>query len=688
MSYTPVFQVPGICRVNSDYSLTQPFNFSQGRYAKGRYVDGNLYRFTAGFPEKIGGWVSFLNSGTAVGIIRALCPWLDYAKSVETAIGTESHLYTYTNSGLTDITPKVLLLVGSLTNPFTTVVNQSTVAVADASNKLVNGDWVYLNAATQVGGYTINGYYIVSSVVQGVGYNITMTFPATGSVSGGGGATSTAYPRYNLTNPFAMTNGSKTVTVTDTAHLAETGDYVTFSGASAYQGVTVNGQYQITVVDANTYTIQVSSAATGNGAAGGGTVSTVHNISLAGSQITTPIPYGTGNYGVGPFGYGYSYASINQPGWSLAAYGNLMLAAPIGGTIYIYDPQQGGVAYPMLNAPTGIRAIMVTPERFVVALGQTSNVQTIAWPDQSDYTNWTSTAVDTANSGRTLQGGTGMVGGIPVSPGLSLFWTDKCVFGLEYTGDNEVYNSPLLADNCGLLSLYAAAAEGGVAYWMSDKDFWTYNGSISSLPSDDIRDHVFNPKNNTSLNTTYVAKVRCGMNRQKREVWFFYPSQQSSEVDSYVIYHIDQQCFSVGMLSRTAWVDSQLTATPIAADATGAIYSHEVGTDANGAAMDSWIQTGPIDLTNGDVSLDVMGFLPDFERISGTVNLSLLTRYYPQDDDTVNGPYAIADDDSTPIIDARCDGRMVSAKFENNVIGGDWRLGLIRFDLKPAGARR
>src|ERR1700719_3451892 len=114
-----MYMVPGICKVDSNYSLGQPFNFVGGRYAKGRYAAGNLYRFTAGFPEKLGGWANFLNSGL-VGITRALRPWLDYQSKIEIGIGTESHLYTYVQGTLKDITPKNLLKVGTLTNPFTT----------------------------------------------------------------------------------------------------------------------------------------------------------------------------------------------------------------------------------------------------------------------------------------------------------------------------------------------------------------------------------------------------------------------------------------------------------------------------------------------------------------------------------------------------------------------------------------
>jgi hypothetical protein len=685
MTQTPMYMVPGICLVDSSYSLGQPFNFIEGRYAKGRWAAGNLYRFTAGFPEKLAGWQSFINSGT-VGIIRAMRPWLDFSKNIEIGIGTESHLYAYVSGTLKDITPKNLIDSGGLTNPFTTTSGQALIAVADTGNKLVNGDWIYLLASAAVGGLTIAGYYIVSSVVQGTGYNITSSALATASATGGG-TVGYSYPRYNLTNPFATVNGSQTVTVTDPSNQATTGDYVTFSGATAYQGITISGQYQLTVLTSNTYTIQAATAASGTGAGGGGTVSTVHNISMLQESESVPTVYGSGPYGTGPYGFGTILSGLSQPNWALFPYGNLLAASNVGGTIYLYDPSQGGVAFPLYNAPTGVLGMVITPERFIVALGNGTNPLQVRWPDQSVPTNWTASAVDTANT-ITLQGGAKFIGGVPVTNGLTLIWTNECTFAMEYTGSTNVYSIPLVADNCGLIGEHAAVSEGGVAFWMSDKDFWSYSGSVVPLPTDDIRDYVFNAVNSTSVNPAYGYKAVAGMNRAKREVWFFYVSQASTEIDSYVIYHTDQQCFSVGQLSRTAWIDSTLLASPIASDANGFLYNHEVGVDANGAAMDSWIQTGPIDLSNGDTSIDIMGFTPDFKRLTGTVNLSVLTRYYPQDTDVVNGPYPITQGDVDPLVDVRADGRMVAAMFTSNQIGGDYRIGLIRFDLKPAGARR
>ena len=82
-----------------------------------------------------------------------------------------------------------------------------------------------------------------------------------------------------LTNPFTTTNGSATVVVTDNTHGSATGDFVTFSGASAVGGLTLNGNYQITVTGTNTYTITAASNATST-ATGGGTVTAQYEIDV------------------------------------------------------------------------------------------------------------------------------------------------------------------------------------------------------------------------------------------------------------------------------------------------------------------------------------------------------------------------------------------------------------------------
>jgi len=105
-----------------------------------------------------------------------------------------------------------------------------------------------------------------------------------------------------LTNPFTTVSGSAIVTVTDVGHGAIDGDYVTFSGASTVGGLSLNNEYRITYVNANSYTITASSTASSS-TTGGGTVTATYQI----------------NIGQATFGY--------QTGWSAGLWGGFVAGA-------------------------------------------------------------------------------------------------------------------------------------------------------------------------------------------------------------------------------------------------------------------------------------------------------------------------------------------------------------------------
>ncbi len=99
-----------------------------------------------------------------------------------------------------------------------------------------------------------------------------------------------------LTNPFTTTIGSTTVTVTDVANGAIDGDYVTFSGASAVGGLTLNGEYRITYINSDQYTITASSAATSS-ATGGGTVTATYQLNVGQAVFGYAAGWGAGLWG-------------------------------------------------------------------------------------------------------------------------------------------------------------------------------------------------------------------------------------------------------------------------------------------------------------------------------------------------------------------------------------------------------
>src|SRR6185503_18585129 len=173
MAFLPIQALPGISKSVSDYASGKLAGYSGGRMAQGRYTDMDHCRFVAGYPEKLSGWTAISGFGSVVGIPRNIKSWRDNSGNPRIAIATETHLYSWDGTTLIDISPLRTISTGTLgANPFTTATGSATVAVADASQNLQNGDWVEFAGATTVNSVLINGWYIVAGR-SGTGYNIT-----------------------------------------------------------------------------------------------------------------------------------------------------------------------------------------------------------------------------------------------------------------------------------------------------------------------------------------------------------------------------------------------------------------------------------------------------------------------------------------------------------------------------------
>ena len=691
MAGMPINPSPGVCLSDSPYAVSKEVAYigsggSSFRQGAGRWVDATNVEFIAGFPQKIAGYAQSTTSLTE-GIPRFEKIWRDGQSNINIGIGTTTHLYFQRGTVLTDITPLMTISTGTLTNPITTISGSEIVAIADSSQNLVNGDWVFLSAATAVGGIVLNGWYQVSSRT-GTGYNITVPVAATSSAGPGGGAVSFQYSRITLINPFTTTLGSATVTVHHVSSGASAGQFVIFSGATAVGGLTINGEYQIqTIIDANNYTITAASPAI-SGATGGGSVSVIYEIVVGQAQTGGNVGYGMGNYGVGAYGVGATPMTFLANGWTLDAYGFQLLANPIGGTIYVFDPFFGGRAFPLLNAPLSVLAMFVTPERFVVALGINGNPMEMAWSDQQDDTDWTTTPTNTANSGRTLIGGSYFIGGIAIRDGVSLIFTNKCCFQMTYTGSQEIYSTPQIGDNCGAVSPMGICAEGGIAFWWSDQDFFSWNGAVAVLPTDDIRASVFQLGKGW-LNRANINKCAIALNRAKRQVRFWGPGGSNMENSQGVIYQYDQAgVWSLMNFGKTCGQDAELLQTPISADATGALYVDETGVDANGAPLSYSLALSDMDIANGDANADIFGFTPDFQYLANGSQLFIQTGYTPEQGLTASANFPVALTNNQGQIDLRENGKLFSFSITTDSLGCDFRLGVPMLDVQKAGARR
>ena len=163
-------------------------------------------------------------------------------------------------------------------------------------------------------------------------------------------------------NPFALT-ASTTVTVTDTAHGGITGDFVTFSGATAIGGggtnvttTVLNQEFQITVIDANTYTITLSvvpnSTAIAASPGGGASVTAAYQVNV-GPAIQVPF-YGWGAGGWGSGTWGSSSTTLNNIQlWNAYNFGENLLFGPRGGGLYYWKASGGTITPGVLLSSLG-----------------------------------------------------------------------------------------------------------------------------------------------------------------------------------------------------------------------------------------------------------------------------------------------------------------------------------------------
>ena len=491
-----------------------------------------------------------------------------------------------------------------------------------------------------------------------------------------------------LSDPFSTTNASTTVTVADTAHGLVVDQYVNFSGATAVGGITINGEYKVTVVvDANTYRIVHSVAASSTAGPGGG-ASVAYSYELAYGNVNASAGggWGTGGWGVGGWGEESVLATFIQLPryWSFDKYGQYLLAMPSGGGLYEWTLNIANRAAAVANAPTSGLYMFVTSERIVVVLGADGDPMNMKWCDDDDNTVWTPADANTANS-RRLQEGSRLIAGTRLAQGVNLVWSDTAVYLMQFTGTNAVYSTRVVGSQSGLIGPGAFTVVDGIAFWMTTSSFLMYAGQLNSLPRWEEVRSIFD-----EMSDAQRFKVTCHYNPKFREIWWHYPSTAATEPDKYVMVNIDTWDWAVGTSDRTAFGLQSLLGKydVIATDVSGVIYQHEIGVDADGEALDWHIESGYFDLENGNSGLNIDGYIPNWSRHTGNIGLTFTSRDLPEDtvnQDVATASIAVGD----TIKDVRHFGRQAKIRLsQTGVVGGTFGLGAHRLEVTGTPTKR
>ncbi len=385
--------------------------------------------------------------------------------------------------------------------------------------------------------------------------------------------------------------------------------------------------------------------------------------------------YGYSTYGTLAYGTARPDTGLITPAttWSMDTWGEYLIACSnADGKIYEW---QLGFTTPTLaaaitNAPTGNKAVLVTAERIMFALGAGGNPRKVQWCDQENNTLWTPAGDNQAGDYELATPGT-LLAGKRVK-GVNLLFTDVDVHTAQYVGAPFVYGFEKAGSGCGLISAQAVAAIDTAAIWMSKSGFWIYDGYVKPLPSD-VSDYVFG-----NINFNQASKVYAVHNSKFGEIWWYYPSSGSNENDSYVTYNYRENHWNIGTLARTAGTDAGVFANPLAVSTDGYIYEHEVGFAYDSASL--YAESGPVQLGNGDNIMSVRQVIPD-EQTLGEAVVSFKTRNYPTGTQSTFGPYTAANP-----TDVRFAARQVNMKVTGNTLA-DWRIGVMRLDAVPSGKR-
>ena len=523
---------------------------------------------------------------------------------------------------------------------------------------------------------------------------------------------------------FSATNGSSTLTVSDTAHGAIVGDFVTFSGAVSLGGnITadvLNAEYEvITVPNDDTYTITATATAnafdTGNG--GSATVG-AYQIHV-GADISLPVSgWGAGVWSAGVWGTGTvdpsDLAGVRV--WSQGNFGEDLVFGYRGGALYYFDTSAGYSNRAVLvsslsgasNVPTVQNFILISDtSRFVFCFGanelggSAQDPMLIRWSDQEDVTNWTPSDVNQAGDIRLSKGSEIITA--QQSRQEIIVWTDTALYSLQYVGfGSGIWSSQLVGDNISIASQNATAYASGVSFWMGLDKFYMYDGRVQPLPCA-VKRYIF-----SDFNRDQFTQVHAGTNEQYNEVWWFYCSANSDVLDRYVVFNYVQNIWYYGNMGRTAWLDSELSSYPTAATYNGRLVYHEIGTDdaetSTPAAIDAYITSTQFDIDGGDRFSFVWRMLPDVTFTGSTsdtpaATISLLPLANSgsgynnplseggSNAGTVTRTATIPVEQYTGQVNTRVRGRQLAFKIESDGLGVQWQLGVPRIDIRPDGRR-
>lgn len=391
--------------------------------------------------------------------------------------------------------------------------------------------------------------------------------------------------------------------------------------------------------------------------------------------------FGSDRFGVGTFGTERESTGnlIDASSWVFDMFGEQLLGCfTRDGALYEFNAVDDAKMRVVDGAPTA-RAIAVSDERHVFAFGADGNPGLVRWCDRENYRVWDAAATNRAG-GYELQVRSPFQAGRRVR-GRMLGWTRTEVFSFEPLQNAFVYSRDRISTEAGVVGPHAVAvvtdSQSEAAYWMGPTNFYAFDGFVRTLDCE-LRDYVF-----TDVNLLQGAKFQASVNSAFDEIWFFYCSAASEEIDRGVIFNFVTGAWSKATIARLCWIDTGVFTAPLAFGVDGKLYSHETGSTADGAVMPSFVLSHPIQIGVGEQLADVDQFWLDLQDGGGSVDVSFLLRNRIGEAAASVGPFTVAvGDEFLPLA-------FSAREFQLRIAGktGAWELGVPQISMRGGSLR-
>ena len=689
---------------------------------EGGWRDCDKIRFRFGYPEKLGGWEKF-SSSTYLGSARALHNWIALDGSNYLGVGTHLKYYIEEGGAFNDITPlRLTTSAGDVT--FSATNGSTTITVTDTGHGAVENDFVTFSDAASLGGNItaaiLNIEYQIVSIINANSYTITASVAANSSDSGNGGSSTVGAYQINvgLDSTVGGTGwgaglyggvaaGALETTINEGGTFSDSDTTLTVTSGT---GIATNDLILIDneilkVTNVSTNDLTVTRAQSGTEAA---THANGATVTLIEGNASSDNDY----FGWGDAASGGLTTTTQIRLWSHDNFGEDLLINARDSNIFYWDRTNNLSTRAIeLSTRTGTKTsvpqkakqvLVSDQDRHVIVFGadglggsssatQGDGIQDpllIRFSSQENPIDFFPTATNTAGDLR-LGAGSTFVQAVETKREI-LVWTDTALFSMRFIGPPFTFGLSQLASNITIMGPNSAVATEDVVYWMGIDNFYVYAGRTQQLPCT-VRQKVFG-----DFNRSESDKVTSGINSEFSEIFWFYPSANSTENDKYVIYNYGEKVWYFGSLARTAWLDRGTRANPLAAG-NQYIFNHEIGFDDDGSAMTSFIESAAIDIGDGDKFTYIRRVIPDLTFL-GSTNLSspqavftVKSRRFPgasfdnTDSGTTIGSISSDVETFTEQLHIRSRGRSFALRVESTALGTKWKLGSPRVDLRPDG---